>query len=235
MDIKKAQKKEVEIKEAATAPIATVNPTPITSTMAKGKFKAGTVQQSSSKLMLPPAVQSKLSAISKAYGLPIDLSSISLQSATPENIKALRNITELLTANSKLLPELMKLTSQLLKTDIKLAEFHVNLTKASIKHQAKLDKATADIWLSMAGYGSKSSKLEHRTNVRDQLIQSRTQAYANYHENSVYGSEAQIIDVEYQIAASNKQILTESRQQRMETTQARKQKLQTYINSAFAD
>lgn len=228
MDIKKVEK------PTETAPITTATTTPITP-KATGKFKAGTVQQASSKLMLPPAIQGKLSAISKAYNLPFDLAAISLQSATPENIKALRNITELLTANSKLLPELMKLTAKLLKADIKLADFHVNLTKASIKHQEKIDKATADIWLTMAGYGAKASKLEHRTNVRNQLIEQRTAAYEEYYQNSVYGSESKIIDVEYQIAASNKQILTESRQQRMETNQARKQKLAEYINSAFAD
>ncbi|MFM7367453.1 MAG: hypothetical protein ACKO2Z_06555, partial [Sphaerospermopsis kisseleviana] len=124
MDIKKVEK-TTEIKEAAPAPIATAP------NSKQGKFKAGTVQQASSKLMLPPAVQGKLSAISKAYGLPIDLAAISLQDANPENIKALRNITELLTANSKMLPELMKLTAKLLRADIKLAEFHYSLTKAS--------------------------------------------------------------------------------------------------------
>ncbi|MFM6265366.1 MAG: hypothetical protein ACKPFA_02465, partial [Dolichospermum sp.] len=126
-------------------------------------------------------------------GLPIDLSQINLHSATPENIKALRNITELLTANSKLLPELMKLTAKLLRSDIKLAEFHVNLTKCAVKHQTKLDKATADIWLTMAGYGAKSSKLEHRTNVRESLINQRTEAYGEYYQNSVYGTESKII------------------------------------------
>jgi hypothetical protein len=184
--------------------------------------------------MIPPAIQSKLSAISKAYNLPIDLSSISLETATPENVKALRNITELLTANSKLLPELMKLTAKLLKSDIKLAEFHTNLTKAAIKHQEKIDKSTADIWLAMAGYGAKSTKLEHRTNLRNSLIEQRTQAYSEYHQNSVYGSESKLLEVEYQLAASNRKILTESKQQRMETNADRKQKLQQYIDSAFA-
>jgi hypothetical protein len=233
MDIKKAEK-NTEIKEAAPAPVATVNPASPKVT-AQGKFKAGTVQQASSKLMLPPAVQGKLSSISKAYGLPIDLAAISLQSATPENIKAVRSIVDLLTANSKLLPELMKLTAKLLKADIKLAEFHVNLTKASIKHQEKIDKATADIWLSMAGYGAKASKLEHRTNVRDALIQKRREAYEGYYENSVYGEQSKIIDVEYEIAASNQQILAESKQKRMESNQERKQKLQEYIDSAFVN
>lgn len=198
-------------------------------------FKAGKVARASAALMIPPAVQSKFSAISKAYGLPIDLSQISLHSATPENIKALRNITELLTANSKLLPELMKLTAKLLKSDIKLAEFHVNLTKCAVKHQAKLDKATADIWLTMAGYNAKSSKLEHRINVRESLINQRTEVYGEYYQNSVYGTESKIIDVEFQIAASNRRILADGKQQKMESNQARKQKLAEYINSAFVD
>jgi ribosomal protein L24 len=234
MDIKPVEK-TTEIKEAlSAAPTTTANSASITP-KATSKFKAGMVQQASSKLMLPPAIQGKLSAISKAYDLPFDLSAISLQSATPDNIKALRNITELLTANSKLLPELMKLTAKLLKSDIKLAEFHVNLTKAAVKHQTKLDKATADIWLGMAGYGAKASKLEHRTNVRDALIQKRTEAYEGYYQNSVYGEQSKIIDVEYEIAASNQQILAESKQKKMESSKKRKQKLQEYIDSAFTE
>ena len=232
MDIKQAPKPQPVDNHKATS--TTIHPTPV-KTSGTAKFKAGMVQQASAKLMLPPAIQGKLSAISQAYGLPFDLSAIGLESATPDNIKALRNITELLTANSKLLPELMKLTAKLLKSDIKLAEFHVNLTKCAVKHQTKLDKATADIWLSMAGYGAKSSKLEHRTNVRESLINQRTEAYGEYYQNSVYGSESKIIDVEYQIAASNRQILAVGKQQKMESNQTRKQKLQEYINSAFAD
>ncbi|MFM6307035.1 MAG: hypothetical protein ACKPGB_01945, partial [Dolichospermum sp.] len=113
--------------------------------------------------------------------------------------------------------------------------FHVNLTKCAVKHQAKLDKATADIWLTMAGYGAKSSKLEHRTNVRESLINQRTEAYGEYYQNSVYGTESKIIDVEYQIAASNRRILADGKQQKMESNQTRKQKLAEYINSAFGD
>lgn len=204
-----------------------------TLTPQKPRFKAGTVQQASASLMIPPAIAAKLSHISKVYNLPIDLSQISLADATPDNIKALRQITDLLTTNSKLLPELMKLTSQLLKADIKLAEFHKNLTRAAIKHQTKLDKATADIWLMMSGYGSKASKLEHRTNTRTALIEKRDVAYSNYYANSVYGAESAVIDVEYELAASNQKILSESKVSKLEARQERKQKLTDYLDSAF--
>jgi hypothetical protein len=232
MDIKPKQTKNnsVDNSQNAIAPTTTqINPQPI-----KNQFKAGQINQASAKLMIPPAISAKLSAISKTYNLPIDLSAISLQNATPENIKALRSVTDLLAANSKLLPELMKLTSQLLKADIKLGQFHANLTKAAIKHQEKIDKNTADIWLAMAGYGAKSSKLEHRTNTRNQLIEARNQAYGEYYQNSVYGNELKVIDAEYQVLASNRQILADSKIQRKNSAQERKQKLQEYIDSAYS-
>jgi hypothetical protein len=198
----------------------------------KSNFKAGAVQQASAK-SIPPAFAAKLSHISQVYGLPLDLSNIGLDSSTPENVKAMRQVVHLLTANSKLLPELMKLTNQLLKADIKLAEFHKNLTNAAVKHQCKLDKTTADIWLKMAGYAAKASKLEHRTNVRTELIEKRSQAYANYYQDSVYGAESAVIDAEYQVMASNQKILSESKVQKLEKAQERKQKLQEYVNQAY--
>ena len=231
MEFKPAEKKaDVNVAKAAIP----IDPKPIAKA-ADGKFKAGVLQQSSAALMIPPAIASKLSAISKSFGLPIDLSQVGLMDSSPENIKALRKITDLLTGNSKLLPELMKLTNQLLKADIKLSEFHVNLTKSAVKHQEKLDKASADIWLTMAGYGSKSSKLEHRTNTRTALVEKRDNAYADYYQNSVYGAESKIIDAEYSIASSNKAILAESKSQKMGTINERKQKLKAYVDSAFSD
>lgn len=209
------------------------NQQPSLSAKPQSNFKTGTVSQASAKLLIPPAFAAKLSHVSQVYGLPLDLANIGLDSATPENIKAMRGVVDLLTANSKLLPELIKLTNQLLKADIKLAEFHKNLTNAAVKHQTKLDKTTADIWLKMAGYAAKSSKLEHRTNVRTQLIQKRSDAYANYYQGSVYGAESAVIDAEYDVLASNQRILSESKIQKLEKTQERKQKLQEYINSAY--
>jgi hypothetical protein len=231
MEFKSAEKKaDVDVVKEAIA----INPKPI-SKAGGGKFKAGVVGQASAALMIPPAIGTKLTAISKSFGLPIDLGQISLLDSNPDNIKALRKVTDLLTGNSKLLPELMKLTNQLLKADIKLSEFHVNLTKSAVKHQEKLDKASADIWLAMAGYGSKSGKLEHRTNTRTALIEKRDAAYADYYQDSVYGAEAKIIDAEYSIASSNRAILAEAKTQKMESISDRKMKLKAYVDSAFAD
>ncbi|MBG1259644.1 hypothetical protein [Nostoc commune] len=141
----------------------------------------------------------------------------------------------MLSSNSKLLPELIKLTAQLLKADIKLAEFHKNLTKAALKHQERIDQETAEIFIAMARGGGKATKLEHRTNVRNSLIEQRTAAYTNYYQDSVFGSESQIIDVEYQLLASNQKILSESKQAKMEFSNERKQKLKAFVDSAFTN
>ena len=179
------------------------------------QFKSGTVQQASAAQLIPPAIASKLSHISKVYGLPFDLAQVSLQITTPENIQGMRSLVDLLVSNSKLLPELMKLTNQLLKADIKLAEFHKNLTSAA------------------ANYGAKAAKLEYRTNTRTALIEKRDQARAKYYQESVYGNESAVIDAEYQILASDSKILSESKTQKMQKAQERKQKLQQYVDSAY--
>jgi hypothetical protein len=87
----------------------------------------------------------------------------------------------------------------------------------------------------MSGYQSKAVKLEHRTNVRNQLKEKRTEAYANYYNNSVYGEESKIIDAEYDVLESNKKILTASKTQQINFNAQRKQKVQQYVDSAFAD
>lgn len=199
------------------------------------KYQTGTVIQASAKAMLPPMVAAKLSHISQIYAFPVDMGKISLQEATPDNLKALRKIADMVSQNSRLLPEFMKLVSQVLNADIKLAEFHKNLTKAALKHQEKIDQETAEIFLAMAKYGAKATKLEHRTNVRNQLIERRTAAYERHYEESVFGNEARIIDVEYEVAASNNQLLAESRSKRIAFNKERKEKLQAFIDSAYTE
>lgn len=197
------------------------------------RYKAGTVQTADAKLMLPPAVQGKLSALTQKYGIPFDLSNIGLDGKMAENIKAFRNIVEMVEGDSKLLPEMLKLIRRLMKSEISLAKFHRGCTTAAVKHQEKLDKVTSDIFLKMAGYQQKASKREHRTNVRNQLIEKRTAAYSDYYQNTLYGEEAKIIDAEFEILASNKKVLAEGKQQRVKFDSERKQKINQYVQSAF--
>lgn len=229
MDIRKSEKTEnktqVEDKKQSES----------FKTSDKLAYKSGQITRPSAKLMLPPAVQGKLSAITQEYGIPFDLSNISLVGDMPSQVKALRQIVEMVEGNSKLLPEMLKLIKRLMKAEISLAKFHRGCVTASVKHQEKLDKVTSDIFLKMAGYGQKASKREHRTNVRNQLIEKRTQVYRDYYTKTVYGEESKIIDVEAEVLASNKQILTESKTQKVKFDSDRKQKVQAYVDSAFTD
>ncbi len=199
------------------------------------KFKAGTVQTADAKLMLPPAIQGKLSALTTKYGIPFDLSNIGLDGKMADNVKAMRKIVEMVEGDSKLLPEMIKLIRRLFKAEIKLAQFHKLLTKASIKHQEKIDKQCVDIFLMMANAGAKAAKREYRTNVRNQLIERRTQAYGEYYQNTVYGAESEIIDAEFAVLESNKTILSASKTERTEFNAQRKQKIEEYVQSAFKD
>jgi hypothetical protein len=196
-------------------------------------FKAGVAQTADAKLILPPAVQTKLTALTAKYGISFDLSNIGLDGKMAENVKALRAITDMVTGDSKLLPEMLKLIRQLLKAEIKLAQFHRGVTTAAIKHQEKLDKYTADIFLKMAGYGAKSVKLEHRTNLRNQLKEKRAEKYTQYYSDSVYGSESELIDVEYEVLASNQKILSEGKAERLKLDAGRKRKIAEYVQSAY--
>lgn len=195
-------------------------------------FKSGT-HQNASPDMLPAPVRARLSALSQSYGLPIDLGNCGLSSSNPDNIKALRQIADMAKANSKLLPEMLKLVKQLMSADIKQADFLSKLNEASLRHGEKIDAATAQIFSRFAQNQAKSAKLETRINARNQLLEQRTAAYQSYYSQSIYGSESQLIDLEYQLKSQDRQILKDSKQNRMQSAQDRKKQLQAYLDSAF--
>lgn len=197
------------------------------------KFKTGTVPHASGRLMIPPAIQQTLTVIGQKYGLPLDLNEVALDGTLAEKVKATRKIVELAKADSKLLPEMMKLIKSLMKSELKLAEFHKKLVKEAVRFNVQLDKQTADIFLQMAGYRAKSAKLEHRTNLRAKLKEERTQKYNQYYENSVYGAESSLLDTEIEVLTSNQKILSESKTERVRLDGERKQKLVTYVQSAY--
>ena len=196
-------------------------------------FKTGTVPHASGRLMIPPALQATLTTIGQKYGLPLDLNEVALDGTLAEKIRATRKIVELAEADSKLLPEMFKLVRKLMKSELRLAEFHKKLVKEAIRFNQTIDKQTADIFLAMAGYKAKSAKLEHRTNLRNDLKEKRTTAYNNYYKDSVYGAESELIDVEFQTLASNQKILSEGKQERIKLDAERKQKIAQYVQSAY--
>ncbi len=226
MDIRKPKQTTVDAIDAVDAK-------PNNGANDSAKYRAGVLNTADAKLMLPPAVQSKLTALTAKYGIPFDLSNIGLDGKMADNVKALRTIVDMVTGDSKLLPEMLKLIKQLMSAEIKLAQFHRGVVTASIKHQKKIDKYTADIFLKMAGYGAKATKREHRTNVRNQLIEKRTAAYSDYYQSTVFGQEAKIIDAEFEVLASNKKVLSESKQERVKLDSERKKKINEYVQSAF--
>lgn len=207
----------------------------VESTKKQNKYESGVISTADAKLVLPPAIQAKLSALGQKYGLPFDLSNIGLDGTGAENVRAFRKIVEMAEGDSKLLPEMLKLVKKLMRCEISLAKFHRGCVTASVMHQEKLDKVTSDIFLKMAGYQANSAKRDLRTNQRVALKEKRTQAYEEYYNQSVFGQESQLIDVEYEVLASNRKILSEGKTEKMELDSARKQRISEYVQSAYRD
>ena len=198
------------------------------------KFKAGTVNTADAKVLIPPSVAVVLQAISKKYNLPCDLSNIAIgDGKLADIVKGTRQIADMVEKDSKLLPELIRQTKRIMAGELKLQQFHVNVTKAAIKHQEKLDRATADLFLMMARASGKSARLEHRTNTRAKLINQRNEAWSNYYEGSSFKDESLVIDAEFSVLASNSKILSESKVERIKLDGERKQKLHEYVQSAY--
>ncbi len=201
----------------------------------ENQFKSGSVPHASGRLMIPPAIQQSLTVLGEKYGLPLNLNEVSLDGTLAEKIKATRKIIELAEADSKLLPEMFKLIRKLMKSELRLAEFHKKLVKEAIRFNVTLDKQTADIFLAMTGYKAKSAKLEHRTNLRNQLKEKRAQKYQQYYSDSVFGSESGLIDAEYEVLASNQKILSESKAEKIKLDGNRKQRITQYVQTAYQD
>lgn len=128
MDIRKPKQTTVDTVDSVDTETNIIANEPI-------KYKAGVVTTADAKLMLPPAVQAKLTTLTAKYGVPFDLSNIGLDGKMADNVKALRAIVDMVTGDSKLLPEMLKLIKQLMQAEIKLAQFHRGVVTASIKHQ----------------------------------------------------------------------------------------------------
>jgi len=239
MDIKNNRKKTTSSIQTVDVKVIAVEPKSATPP-SRGQFKTNTIQRADASQIIPKMVADKLALMGQHYGIKLDVQSLNLRDITPNAISEIRAKIDILTANAKLLPELMKLTQKLMKADIKLAEFHRDITNLGIQHQTKIDKVTADTWLGMVGYNSKASRLEHRTNVRTQLIEHRDNLYAAHQNDTIAAAERAIADAEYQVMSSNRQILAESRQAQIKgngevfaANQERKQRLNEYVKSAF--
>lgn len=159
-------------------------------------FKTGVITQASATLMIPQAIRSKLTHISKVYSLPFDMGTISLQDITPEKVKAYSEIVRMYTRNSKLLPEILKISKQMLDADVTMAQYHSKITSASIKHQEGIDKATAEIFYNCAKASIKASKLEQKTNKLTEVKNARFDAWKTFNEDSLFADEMGIIDAE---------------------------------------
>ena len=201
----------------------------------KKSWSAGEVISPDSTLVLPPFVQIKLLELGQRYGLNFELDKISLDGTLADKVRAVRIISDMAVADSKLLPEMLKSIKKLLRAEISLAKYHKSVSEAALKHQEKLDKVTSELFLKMAGYSDRSSRRELKTNQRLALLEKRSKQYEEYYQTSVFGAESQLIDVEFEVLGATKEALKDSKIERKKLDGSRKVRIQEYIDSAYKD
>lgn len=198
-------------------------------------YKAGVITQASATLMIPQAIRSKLTHISQVYSLPFDMGTMSLQDITPEKVKAFGEIVRMYTRNSKLLPEILKLSKQMLNADVTMAQYHSKITSASIKHQEGIDKATAEIFYNCAKASIKASKLEIKTNKLTEAKTARFGAWKKLNEESIFADELDVIDAELVQRTSIHKSLTASKKAKIEFNGKNRKDDIDYQNATFVE
>jgi hypothetical protein len=200
-------------------------------TVQSQQFKAGLVKTSDASAMIPAPIAQSLSLVAKRYGLNFEPNNLTLQEVTPERIKQLRAMVDLLQSNAKFLPEMVSLVKKLHKCDIDMAKFNKQVVQIGLKHNQAIDKEMAEIFLMMGDADRKASKLTVMTNVRNEIKDRKNNAEINFYQDSVIGSAMEVIDAQEKMWVSNnvarkelKLAKTASKQQRVkEQTEYQKQ------------
>lgn len=196
------------------------------------EFKAGQYQTSNAA-MIPAPIAALLSQVSQQYGLPFDMGKLTLQQMTPDNLNQFRTIVDMMRRNAKLIPEFVKLAKQLLKADYKMVEYYKDVTKLGIKHQEKIDKATADIFASMVKHTAKSALLEYKTNRRADLKNAQNNAELNFFEDSVIGDAVQLANATIERQIDTQRMLTASKKNKINFNAIRRQDDIRHNESAY--
>lgn len=184
---------------------------------------------------IPPMARGILQNLSKQYNLPFDIGSVELSNDKfASQIGSLKKIVGLLNANSKLLPELLKLVKQVVNADLKLANFHKQATKLAMEHKTQLDRETADMFLTMFNYQQKSSRLESKVNRRAALAANRTQAIAAFHQGA-FSEAVALTNAEYEIALSDKRANSAAKIAAKKASQGDRERLRNYTALAFTN
>jgi hypothetical protein len=198
-----------------------------------GKFQAGLVKTSDASSMIPAAVAQSLSLVAKKYGLNFEPGNLTLQEITPEKIKHLREMVDILKSNAKFIPELIALVKQVHKLDIDMAKFNKEVVKIGLKHGEAINKEMADIFLMMGKAEAKTNKLTAITNVRAEIRDKKTTAEINFYQGSVLGSAMEVIDAQEKMWVSNKATQTELKKAKIGNKQERVKQQTEYQKQAY--
>ena len=178
-------------------------------------------------------IQSALSDFLGRCGIPLDLNQPWVQQLTPENTKAIIQLGEQARRNAKFLPEVVAAIRKLATAEVAEAKAKKSIVKIAAECGYAIDQQQAEAFLILTNYQQKQKRLEKRIQTLAQLKQKRTQAYEGYYENSVAGTQARIIDAEFEVMGESQKILEGSRMKKLEFKKQQKQSAADYYDQAF--
>ena len=149
--------------------------------------------------IIPPQAQAILEAQFKSLGLPFDISGLAIKAGADNRaaLKQMEETVELLANNAALLPRWVAVIKKALKVATKSAQAQAQVIKASLKEQANIDEAHADMLLALMGYNKKRNSLQLKLERKVKQQEAITQAQATYYEKS-WGAAKQRIDAQYE-------------------------------------
>ncbi len=183
--------------------------------------------------VIPPEVQQMVSAIASRYGIPFDPSNIDLSKLNPGQVAQMQQKVSVAANNARLLPIIFKNMKKLFAAEVKLAKFYKDLTDEACKAGYKIDKATADAYLTLFGYKQKQSRLAYKTAKRAELKAKRTEAYKKYYDSSISGVQAEIVDAEFEEMGESMKLIGESLQKRIQFRGQQRKQAEDYYQQAF--
>ena len=186
-----------------------------------------------SSRVLPPEMQAALTGLLGRHGISLDLNESWVNQLNPQTTKAIMQIGEQAKRNAKFLPEIVSAIKKLAHAEVAEAVAKKSIVAIAAKAGYAIDKEQAEAFMLLTNYQQKQKRMEKRVQTLAALKEKRTSAYEAYYENSVAGTQARIIDAEFEVMGESQRILEASKTKKLEFKKQQRQAAADYYNQAF--
>lgn len=181
--------------------------------------------------LLPQAKQ-MLEGLFSTYGLQYPEISMS-DPKFKERVVAVGKVAEVAKTNMTALEQMLKHTATLMKGQVKLAEFYQASTAIVVEGKKRIDKSTANAFLTLADYNKHTTSLQGKVQRKVQALDARYELIAELGEGKLQSS-LKLIAKQKEAGAkrvTESEALSTERQALLEQTRLKRQKDREYIRT----